>query len=73
MSAMSELDMSRQTLEQITSAMPQLCAVAQLIGHCEAIAASGELSEPAERSLRLLIAETLSAFGMQHHEREQAA
>lgn len=47
--------------------------VASLIGHCEAIAASGELSQPAEQSLRLLIAETLSAFGMQHHQQEQAA
>jgi hypothetical protein len=45
----------------------RLC-VAALIGHCEAIAESGQLSEPAEESLRLLIAETLSAFGMNHHE-----
>ena len=43
-------------------------AVAALIGDCEAIAASGALTEPAEQSLRLLIAETLSAFGMQHHD-----
>ena len=70
---MSELDMSRQTLEQITSAMPQRCAVAQLIGHCEGIAASGILPEPAEQSLRLLIAKTLSAFGMPHHQQEQAS
>lgn len=40
-------------------------AVAALIGDCEAIAGSGVLTEPAEQSLRLLIAEALSAFGMQ--------
>jgi hypothetical protein len=42
--------------------------VASLIGHCESIAASGQLTTPAEQSLRLLIAETLSAFGMQSHD-----
>lgn len=75
MSRMAELDMSRQTLEQITAAIPQRCAVAQLIGHCESIVASGRLSPPAEQSLRMLIAETLSAFNMQHHqfERDQRA
>lgn len=39
-------------------------AVASLIGQCEAIAASGALTEPAEQSLRLLIARTLTAFEM---------
>lgn len=39
-------------------------AVAALIGQCEAIAASGALTEPAEQSLRLLIARTLVAFEM---------
>jgi hypothetical protein len=75
MSKMAELDMGRQTLEQITSAMPQRCAVAQLIGCCESIVASGRLTEPAEQSLRLLIASALSAFNMQHHqfERDQRA
>ena len=38
--------------------------VASLIGECEAIAASGRLTEPSEKSLRLLIASTLAAFGM---------
>lgn len=42
----------------------QRCAVASLIGHCEAIAESGLLSEPAELSLRVLIAQTLAAFNM---------
>lgn len=73
MSRMAELDVERQTLEQITKAMPQRCAVAQLIGHCEGIAASGVLPEPAEQSLRLLIAETLSAFGMPHHQPEKTS
>lgn len=42
----------------------QRLAVAALVGECESIAASGNLTEPAEQSLRLLIAETLSAHGM---------
>jgi hypothetical protein len=42
--------------------------VASLIGHCESIAASGQLTTPSEQSLRLLIAETLSAFGMASHD-----
>lgn len=44
--------------------LDQRHAVAALIGHCEAIAASGDLTEPAEQSLRLLIQKTLSAFDM---------
>lgn len=48
-------------------------AVAALIGHCEAIAASGALPEPSEQSLRLLIARALSAFEMPSKaEREDA-
>jgi hypothetical protein len=39
-------------------------AVSALVGHCESIAASGALPEPAEQSLRMLIAQTLSAFQM---------
>lgn len=42
----------------------QRFAVSALVGDCEAIAASGLLPEPAEQSLRLLIAQTLSAFEM---------
>jgi hypothetical protein len=68
MSAMSELDMDRQQVEQIVGPAWQSICVASLIGHCEAIAASGHLTEPAEKSLRFLIAETLSAFGMQSHD-----
>ena len=39
-------------------------AVAALVGECEGLAASGALTEPAEQSLRLLIARTLVAFDM---------
>jgi hypothetical protein len=39
-------------------------AVAALVGECESLVGSGVLTEPAERSLRFLIAETLSAHGM---------
>ena len=42
----------------------QLYAVASLIRECESIAASGHLTQPAEQSLRLLIAQALAAFGM---------
>lgn len=65
MSRMSELDMDRQRVVPFMNR--QRIAVASLIGECEAVAASGRLTEPAERSLRLMIAETLSAFNMQHN------
>jgi hypothetical protein len=42
----------------------QRLAVSALIGHCEALAASGALTLPAEQSMRLLLAHTLAAFGM---------
>lgn len=44
--------------------LDQRHAVAALVGHCEAIAGSGALTEPAEQSLRLLIAHTLRTFDM---------
>lgn len=59
----------------ITADTSQRLAVSALVGHCEAIAASGALAEPAEQSLRMLVANTLAAFGMpskadlQHGER----
>jgi len=68
MSAMSELDMDRQQVEQIVGPAWQSICVASLIGECESIAASGQLTEPSEQSLRLLISETLSAFGMASHD-----
>ncbi len=46
--------------------------VASLVGHCEAVISSGCLSEPSEESMRLLVAETLSAFNMQHHQEATA-
>ena len=39
-------------------------AVASLIGECEAIAESGHLTEPAEKSLRVVVAQALAAFNM---------
>lgn len=68
MSIMSEIDMDRQRVEQLVGPAWQQVCVASLVGHCEALAASGHLTEPAERSLRFLVAETLSAFGMQSHQ-----
>jgi hypothetical protein len=44
--------------------LDQRLAVAALVGECESIAASGNLTPPAEQSLRLLIAKTLTAFEM---------
>jgi len=67
MGALSELDMDRQQVEQVVGPAWQSICVASLVGHCEAIAASGDLTEPAEKSLRFLIAETLSAFNMASH------
>ena len=51
----------------ITKLNQQAYAVAKLVGHCEALVGSGHLTEPSEQSLRLLIAETLSAFDMEPH------
>lgn len=47
--------------------------VASLVGHCEAIISSGRLTEPNEESLRVLVAEALSAFGMVHNNNQEAA
>lgn len=54
-------------VEAVVGPAWQSICVASLVGHCEALAASGDLTPPAEQSLRFLIAETLSAFGMQSH------
>lgn len=59
--------MAQSTETAVGPAWQSIC-VASLVGHCEAIAASGHLTEPAEKSLRFLIAETLSAFGMASHD-----
>ena len=56
----------------INNPMWREVCVASLIGHCEAIAAAGLLPEPSEESLRLLIAETLCAFRMDHHQETAA-
>lgn len=67
MSRMSELDMDRQRLAAFGADDDQkLYAVAKLVGYCEAIASSGLVGEVMERRLRERIAETLSAFGMDH-------
>jgi hypothetical protein len=59
--------MGQSTEIEVGNAWRHIC-VASLVGHCESIAASGQLTTPSEQSLRLLIAETLSAFGMQSHQ-----
>ena len=72
MSAMAELhlDCWRAQHEPVTilKLNRQAYAVAKLVGHCEALVGSGHLTEPSEQSLRLLIAETLSAFNMVPHD-----
>ena len=50
--------------DSLPSDRGQLYAVASLIGECESLVASGRLTQPAEQSLRLLIAQALAAFGM---------
>ena len=59
--------MAPSTEIAIGSAWQSIC-VASLVGHCEAVIASGQLPEPSEQSMRLLVAETLSAFGMVSHD-----
>ena len=46
----------------------QLYCVAKLIGTCESIAASGNLSELTERRLREHIAEAIVVFNMEPHQ-----
>jgi len=52
------------TLEQTMRELPQRCAVAKLIGHCEGLISSGILGERLELRLRQSVAETLAAFNM---------
>ena len=51
----------------------QHVVVASLVGHCESVVSSGCLTTEAEESMRVLIAETLSAFGMIHNRNEEMA
>jgi hypothetical protein len=51
----------------------QRYCVASLIGECESLLGKGILTEPAEKSIRLHVAETISAFHMQHHDERNAA
>jgi hypothetical protein len=48
-------------------------AVAALVGECESLVGKGVLTESAEKAMRLLIAETCSAFGMIHNRNEEMA
>jgi len=72
MSAMAELHLDCWRAQHepvpILKLNRQAYAVAKLVGHCEALVGSGHLTEPSEQSLRLLIAETLSAFNMVPHD-----
>lgn len=70
MGMMSDLHLDMQRIDQIRSSIPQRYAVAKLVGYCEAIAGSGLLGEPMEANLRARIAETLSAFNMEHHQEQ---
>jgi hypothetical protein len=51
-------------LDRTIREMPQRCAVAKLIGHCEGLISSGRLGEAMEAKLRQSVAETLAAFNM---------
>jgi hypothetical protein len=50
-------------LERITAEMPKRFAVAELVGYCEGLCASGILGKD-ELTLRTLVARTLAAFDM---------
>jgi hypothetical protein len=60
-------------IQKFTSTGWQAICVASLIGQCESAVSSGRLTEHAEESMRLLISETLSAFGMTHNNNQEAA
>lgn len=49
---------------QVTDNTHRCLAVSALLEECETIAASGNLKDRHERVLRLLIAETLAAYGL---------
>jgi hypothetical protein len=51
-------------LDQLIREMPQRCAVAKLVGHCEGLISSGLLGEKLEATMRQAVAETLAAFNM---------
>lgn len=68
MGQMAQLDLDRQQVARITTPTRQLYSVAKLVGYCEAIAASGLVGDVMETKLRRLVAETLSAFNMEHHQ-----
>ncbi len=51
-------------LDEVLKSIPKRTAVAKLVGYCEGLCATGSLGEDAELRLRILIAETLSAFDM---------
>lgn len=53
-----------EKLDQILADMPKRCAVAKLVGYCEGLCADGGLTGARELALRVLIAETLTAFNM---------
>jgi RecB family endonuclease NucS len=59
--------------DQRTSTGWQAICVASLIGQCESAVSSGRLTAPAEEAMRLLIAETLSAFNMHHNQQHEVA
>jgi hypothetical protein len=52
------------SLDQTIREMPQRCAVAKLVGHCEGLISSGLLGEKLEMTMRQSVAETLAAFNM---------
>lgn len=52
------------TLDRIVSEIPKRAAVAQLVGYCEGLCASGVLSQSGEGRMRWLVAQTLVAFDM---------
>jgi hypothetical protein len=58
------------TLDRIIGSQPKRLIVAKLIGACEGLCSSGLLGD-GEREMRLLIAEALSAFGMNAANRDE--
>jgi len=50
----------------------QLAALARIVTACEAICESGLLPEVSEFELRKRIAETLTVFGLPHHQETAA-
>lgn len=69
MGKVSQLHADLQRADPIRSPTSQLYAVSKLVGYLEGQLTEGAFTDPKiELEIRVRVAETISAFGLQHHE-----